>query len=43
MKRPYAAFTGVGGQLTDREIDPSIYNVFDPYFKQGIYKCTFFW
>ncbi|MCH81897.1 nuclear factor NF-kappa-B p105 subunit, partial [Trifolium medium] len=34
MKRPYAAFNGSGGQPTDMEIDPDIYNVF-PLRKQG--------
>ncbi|XP_024639623.1 uncharacterized protein [Medicago truncatula] len=34
MKRPYAAFTGAGGQPPDTEIDPNIINVFDHHFKQ---------
>ena len=40
MKRPYAAFTGTGGQPTDMDIDPDIYNVFDLLFKQGKYRCS---
>ncbi|RHN57315.1 hypothetical protein MtrunA17_Chr5g0439031 [Medicago truncatula] len=42
MKRPYAAFTGAGGQPPDTEIDPNIINVFDHHFKQGIYTCIYF-